>query len=340
MAGVHTWRRVAASVAVAIAVAVGSVLAAAPGTAEEIAPGTTVQSVFESMGPHEVVTGARVGPCQQSVAGLIAHMVVLLAGNRDTLQCTAAFPYGLDMPVGVHTYFPADIATVDTAPLIVLTGGTLSNPGNYDAMARYFASHGFVVTLPYDFYNSLPEMPTLGLAAAIAQNRDANSPLFGKVDLSRTVFAGHSGGGQASLQAATVIPPIAGLIDPKLRVVGVLALQPGPLSIGALVHVPTFYLTGYNDFVVPDFAWVRWWEYNTQFTAPAWIANARGVTHFGPVDGPEGFRASGVALAWLKYLAFGDDTAKQFFVGPDWKLKDDKSFFSVERNALADGLAR
>lgn len=332
------WQRLAAAAAAAIVMTAGSALATAPAAAQEVAPGTTAQSVFGSTGPHEVATGARVGPCQQSVAGMIAHLVVLLHGNRDTAQCTANFPYGLDSPVGVNTYFPADIANMDAAPLIVLTGGITSNPGNYDAMARFFTSHGFVVTVPFDFVNSMPEMPTLGLAAAIVQNRDANSPLFGKVDLARTIFAGHSAGGQATLQAATLFPPIAGLIDPKLRIVGALPMAPGPLAIGAVIGVPTFYLTGYNDYVVPDFAWVRWWQYNIQFNAPSWIANTRGVTHFSPLDGPEGYRAAGAALAWLKYLAFGDDTAKQFFVGPDWKLEDDKSFFSVERNALADGL--
>ncbi|MVU79089.1 adenylate cyclase [Nocardia sp. ET3-3] len=333
-----TWRRAAATITAAIAVTAGSALGAGPAAADEITPGTTAQSVFESTGPHEVSTAARVGPCQQSLAGMIAHLTVLVSGNMDTLQCTAAFPYGLDMPVGVNTYYPADIASMGAAPLIVLTGGILSNPGNYDSMARFFTSHGFVVIVPFDFVNSLPEMPTLGLAAAIAQNRDANSPLFGKVDLSRTFFAGHSAGGAASMQAAALFPPIAGAIDPNLRIAGVLAMAPGPVAVGALVDVPTFYLTGYNDIVVPDFAWVRWWQYNLHLNAPAWIADARGVTHFGPVDGPEGFRSSGAALAWLEYMAFGDDTAEQFFVGPDWKLKDDKSFFSVERNALASGL--
>ncbi|MFC9993846.1 hypothetical protein [Nocardia sp. NPDC127526] len=115
------------------------------------------------------------------------HRADSVHGNHDTLQCTAAFPYGLDLPVGVNTYFPADIASMDAAPLIVLTGGITSNPGNYDALARLFTSHGFVVSVPYDFFNSLPEMPALGPAAAIAQHRDANSPLFGKVDTTRSV---------------------------------------------------------------------------------------------------------------------------------------------------------
>ncbi|UFS97282.1 hypothetical protein [Nocardia huaxiensis] len=117
-----------------------------------------------------------------------------------------------------------------------------------------------------------------------------------------------------------------------------LAIAPGPLAVGALINVPTFYLTGYSDYVVPDFAWVRWWQYNLQFNAPAWIANARGVTHFSPLDGSDAYRASGAALAWLKYLVFGDETASAYFVGPEWQLPQDKAFFSVHRNTLADNL--
>ncbi|WP_328400309.1 hypothetical protein [Nocardia sp. NBC_00403] len=114
---------------------------------------------------------------------------------------------------------------------------------------------------------------------AVVANRDPNSPLYDRIDLSRTFFAGHSGGGQAALQAGSVFPGIASLIDPAMRVRGVLAVQPGPLAVGALVGVPTLFLTVYNDFVVPDFAWVRWWQYNLTFRASGWIANARGVSH-------------------------------------------------------------
>ncbi|MEU2252831.1 hypothetical protein ABZ540_06595 [Nocardia xishanensis] len=40
-------------------------------------------------------------------------------------------------------------------------------------------------------------------------NRVPSSPLFVRIDLGRTVFGGHSAGGQAALQAATVFPAAA-----------------------------------------------------------------------------------------------------------------------------------
>ncbi|WP_148311107.1 poly(ethylene terephthalate) hydrolase family protein [Nocardia brasiliensis] len=301
-------------------------------------PGPTAQAVFNKPGPHPVATAVRTNPCQESVYGMFQHIVVHMLGNRDDMTCTQAFPNGLESPIGVNTYYPADIADLPNAPLLVFTSGFDANPGMYDALAQQWASHGFVVVIPYEFFNSLVYVPALGVASAVVADRDPNSPLYQKVDLSRTIFAGHSGGGQAALQAGTVFPGIAAAIDPAMRVRGVLAVQPGPLAVGALVSVPTLFLTGYNDFVVPDFAWVRWWQYNLTYNAPAWIANARGVSHFSPVDGLDNYLSAGTAVAWLRYLAFGDETAAQYFVGPDWRLPADKTYFSVERNALANAV--
>ncbi|MFB8279254.1 poly(ethylene terephthalate) hydrolase family protein [Nocardia colli] len=325
---------------IAVVVATVAVLAAvaAPAVADQPEPGPTAQSVFNKPGPHPVATAVRTNPCQESVWGMFQHIVVHLFANRDDMTCTQAFPNGLESPIGVNTYYPADIADLPGAPLLVFTSGFDANPGMYDALARQWASNGFVVAIPYEFFNSLAYVPALGVAAAVVANRDPNSPLYSKVDLGRTLFAGHSGGGQASLQAGTLFPGIASLIDPAMRVRGVLAIEPGPLAVGALVSVPTLFLTGYNDFVVPDFAWVRWWQYNLTFQAPAWIANARGVSHFSPVDGLDNYLSAGTALAWLRYQAFGDDVAKDYFVGPNWRLPADKTYYSVERNALADAL--
>ncbi|MGW0245454.1 poly(ethylene terephthalate) hydrolase family protein [Nocardia goodfellowii] len=324
--------------AAAVALTAVAVCAAGTAAAEDISPGTTAQSLFNTTGPHPVATAVRTNPCQESVFGMVQHVVVHLFGNRDDMTCTQAFPNGLESPVGVNTYYPADIADLTSAPLLVFTGGINSNPGMYDALARQWVSHGFVVTIPYDFVNSLAHVPALGVAAALVAHRDPDSPLHNKIDLSRTVFGGHSAGGQAALQAGTLFPRVAASIDPALRVAGVLAIEPGPLAVGALIEVPTLFLTGYNDWVVPDFAWVRWWQYNLFSAAPAWIANARGVSHFSPVDSLDAYPSAGTAVAYLRYLVFGDETAQQFFVGPNWALPQDKTYFSVERNARADGL--
>lgn len=293
---------------------------------------------FEGAGPHPVATAVRTNPCSESVYGMVLHIGAHLMGNRDDPTCTQAFPFGLESPIGVNTYYPADIADMSAAPLIVMMPGFVANAGMYDSLVRQWVSHGFVVVIPYDFWDSLAYVPAMGLAVAILAERDPASPLHGKIDLDHTILAGHSGGGQAALQAAAVLPGIASAIDPALHLTGVLAIEPGPLGLGLAITVPTLFLTGYNDVIVPDFAWVRRWEYNLTFNAPAWIANARGVSHASPIDSVDAYRSAGTAMAWLRYLAFDDADAKHLFVGADWTLPSDRTYFSVERNARADAM--
>ncbi|MBF6364225.1 hypothetical protein IU433_08890 [Nocardia puris] len=299
----------------------------------------TAQEEFNHPGAHPVATEVRTAPCRESIAGMVAHITVHVFGNTGDLACSRAFPYGLESPVGVHTYYPADIADLPSAPLLVYTPGITAEPGMYESFARRLAGHGFVVVVPYDFFNSLAYVPALGLGAAIRADRDPHSPLHGRIDLSRTFFGGHSAGGGASMQIAPLATAAAAAIDPGFRVAGILAVAPGPVGIGTALTAPTLFLTGYNDAVAPDFGWVRWWQYNLTANAPAWIANARGVGHFSPVDEVAHFRSAGTAVAWLRYLAFGDEAAARWFTGPDWLLRTDPTYFSVERNPRADALS-
>lgn len=71
------------------------------------------------------------------------------------------------------------------------------------------------------------------------------------MDLSRTIIGGHSAGGQAALQAASLVPGMAAMIDPTFVLRGVVATEPGPLALGGPISVPTIVLTGSADFVVP-----------------------------------------------------------------------------------------
>lgn len=328
--------RAFATIAVLLSVALGSSICSSVARAEAFDQGTTADDLFNSVGPHAVATSARVSPCQDSIVGVFENAVVRAMKNHDALTCAATFPNGSESPIGVSTYYPADIAAIPAAPLIVFTGGIISNPGMYDSLVRRWVSHGFVVTVPYDFVNSLAYVPLAGLAVAVATNRDPGSALHNKIDLSRTIFAGHSGGGQATLQASSLLPSRTGSIDSTLRIIGALAIEPGPLAVGQTLTVPTLFLTGSKDFVVPDFAWVRWWQYNNAVNAPAWIASARDMTHFSPVDGVDHFPAAGTTLAFMRWLALNDENAKDFFVGPDWRLKSDDTYVSAERNKLAD----
>ena len=77
-------------------------------------------------------------------------------------------------------------------------GGT--EPGAYEGMIRRLASHGFVVIAlkesPGDASQAIKALDWLD-----RQNKDSNSPLFGKLDMNTVGCSGHSMGGLESEQA-------------------------------------------------------------------------------------------------------------------------------------------
>ncbi|MFD6160643.1 alpha/beta hydrolase [Nocardia sp. NPDC060256] len=328
------FRRGAAAV-----LAAGSLLAgmsfAAPASADSYDPGPVPLSRYAPAGEHEAVSTAAVYPCQAlyAVYDAVGHVL----GNHSAMTCTREFPGGLDSPVGVDFYYPKDIATMTRVPTVVWIPGFTSEPGNYDASARLWASNGFVVAMPHDLINSLDELPLAAAAALSAANRDPRNVLHGKLDLSRTVIGGHSGGGGAAINGAGIPPNIYQLIDPDFRIIGAVPTQPGPVAAAFLVNVPTLYLTGSADFIVPHFL-PRLVEYELAFNAPAILVCLKGVTHWTPFDDATHNPTATITLAWLRYLVDGDKTAASYFTGPDWKLRTDPAVDYALRNVRADNL--
>ena len=89
-------------------------------------------------------------------------------------------------------------------PVLVWGNGTAAGTDNYLTLLEHFASWGFAVVAP--------ENPGVGdgvplveaLDAAAAANAEADSPLFGRLDLGRVGAAGHSqgAGGATNLMRA------------------------------------------------------------------------------------------------------------------------------------------
>ncbi len=164
--------------------------------------------------------------------GTIAR-IVLLDGS---IRCNEAFPYGFASPISTSVYYPADIAASDAKlPVITFVGGILSNAGNYHELMKLWASHGFIVVISSDFINSFPLMHALGILEVAKLDRDPGSALHDRADFSRTLVAGHSAGGQATLQSASLSAQALQLIEPRLKLVGALPIEPGPLAIGSTV---------------------------------------------------------------------------------------------------------
>ena len=261
---------------------------------------------------------------------------------RDSNQ---SFPYGFSNPISTSVYYPSNIKQLDKLPVVNFVGGILSNQGQYTDLLRLWASYGFIVIISSDFINTAPTMHVLGALELSKLNQDPTSPLFGKVDLSRTIVAGHSAGGGASILSASLLPETLKGIDPQLRYIGSLPIEPGPIGLGSTVKTPTLVLTGAADVVVPAWAWPRLWQGGLIKAVPGWSATAHNATHFSPVRSVREDEFAGITTAWILYIGKNDPAAKEYFVGEDYKLARDPQFIRllfnplrVQRNEVADSL--
>jgi len=308
----------------------------------------TANAQYGKPGPYQVSTNAVVMDCNTLVGKFIPllQMVGILDGS---IKCSNNLPYGTKGPIASYVYYPSNIRNLGKLPVVNFVGGILSSTANYDQMMRLWASYGFVVVNSNDFVNSMPEMHLYGAYMAKSMNDNPQSPLFGKVDLSKMIIAGHSGGGQATLLTASIPSDILKNIDPNLKMIGALPIEPGPLAIGSTVAVPTLLLTGALDTTVPAPLWANILEYDLLKKIPAWSATAVTATHFSPTMEISKNEFAGISVAWLKYLGYNDVDAKSYFVGNNYKLKSDLQFnkplllpdvypYPVKRNSMADAL--
>ncbi|MFU5003726.1 adenylate cyclase [Pseudomonas paraeruginosa] len=289
---------------------------------------------------QDVISTAVLSDCR-GLVGVISKIVVL----DKSIKCNEAFPYGFSSPISTSVYYPANISEVDgKLPVISFVGGILSNSGYYDEMVKLWVSYGFIVVNSSDFINSFPLMHTLGILEVDKMNKDPQSDIFEKADFSRTIVAGHSAGGQAALQFASLSEKSLQTIRPGLQLVGVLPIEPGPLAVGFTVKVPSLMLTGFADVVVPFFTWPNLWQLPLMKDVPAWGATATTATHFSPVRPVPQNEFAGISVAWMLYRAQQNSDAKDYFVGRYYKLGSDIQFNSplhflkASRNKLASSL--
>lgn len=308
----------------------GSLASAAP------PPDPTPPSAL--IGPYKTAQTLDVGACG-SLYGRITDAVIRTSSrNVSPLQCSQVFPNGLQSPIGVQLYYPTDTPPQSKLPVVVWTGGILSEPGNYNRLLQMLASNGYIVAVAYDYVNSYGYLPLIGANAVARANRDPHSPLYGRADLTRTAIAGHSAGGQATQQAASLPGSVWKLIDSSLTLRSATAVEPGPLAVGSLLTVPTLFMSGSDDTVVPSELWVRYTQYNLAQQVPAYLLCARQASHYTILDDLAHNTFAPALLSWVDYTLRQDPTAARQFVGADWALRTDPNFAYVKRNGAANAL--
>jgi dienelactone hydrolase len=178
----------------------------------------------------------------------------------------------------------------------------------------------------------LPKPPTSAadltsaLDWALAQNVDAKSPYFGKVDPTAIAISGFSCGGLQALQIAsdprvkTLIVMNSGIFNDNTMGISGIEVSKSLLD---KIHTPTFYILGGETDIayangMDDFKRIR--------HVPAYLGNLSGVGHGGTYWEPNGGKAAAAVVAWLEWQLRGDKRAAKMFVGKECGLCRDPAW--------------
>ncbi len=297
--------------------------------------GTASRDLARS-GPYDVASTAQIVPC--SGPGAAAQNAdARRQGARTPLQCTSTAPILGGPETSVDYWYPT---VAGPRPLVVFVPGDGANPGYFAALARHWASFGFVVAIAMIRHEVLPQSSFLGVRRAVAASRDPRSPLFGRIDDRSVILAGHSAGATKAVEAAGLVTAAQrGLPVPNdLRLPtgtalrAVLAVQPDIHIVTAGVDVPTFTVTGDADETSrPGLVGALVYD---RVTGPAWFAVARGASHLVTVDPVDTIPFTRAVVAFL-LATTGDATGCRAFVGPGWALRADPTFVRTIRNGAA-----
>jgi dienelactone hydrolase len=252
-------------------------------------------------------------------------------------------------------YRPAELAKLGKHKLgvYVFGNGACSDDG---ASARLhlleIASHGYLAIAPGKIRNGpgavpdaprpppsqddpakLPKPPTTSadlltaLDWALAQNADAKSPYFGRIDPKAIAISGFSCGGLQALQIAgdarvkTLIVMNSGIFKDSTQ--GINGIQVGKALLEK-IHTPTLYILGGET----DIAYANGMDDVEKINhVPVYVGNLN-VGHGGTYWQPNGGKAAAAVVAWLDWQLRGDATAAKMFTGkdcglcrdPEWKF--------------------
>jgi hypothetical protein len=283
-------------------------------------------------------TGGTTGGTGGTTGGTTGGMGGIGAGDCTGLppvtDYNAKGPFDAKMYEGVGPNMNYTLFRPDTSlgkdgfkhPIGVWGNGILTIPNEYQQTMNLIASHGFVIIGCNDIQ---PERACVnaGIDWLVEQNTAADSPMKGKLDLTREVAVGYSWGGGAAIDTSN---------RPNIKATVSLHGMP-PREMGAFdkLHAPLLLFTSTGDGFVSASGFVTP-NYEASNKVPTFYAtlNDNTVDHLWIVD--EGATACvasialgscgsakqqrGPTLAWFRYWACGDQGAKKHFFGADCAL--------------------
>lgn len=189
-------------------------------------------------------------------------------------------------------YYP--VGAPEPLPGVIIVPGFTARQSSIAAWGSYLSARGFVtMTIDTNATGDFPAARSQGLLAALQtlknENSRAGSPLNGKLRPDSYALMGHSMGGGGTLIASNTNPP---------GVKAAIPLTPWESGRFTSIRVPTLYITGSSDTLVPP-SMARGTYGSIPTSTPKAITEVRGGSHTFVLNPSSGLTGT-YAHAWLQ----------------------------------------
>jgi len=237
--------------------------------------------------------------------------------------------------VGQHqVWYPSNLTGSNRRwPAVVLANGTGVNASRYEVIFRHLASWGFIVVGNEDASSWDGLTTILSLQHLLDLNRDATSPLYGKVDTTAIGLAGHSQGGVAVYNAATEydLSHLFRCICPQSCSSPDLSEGLGWSFFPSKVSAPALLMAGTGNVdantICPLSSLQQ--NYDSISGQPVIMGRIKGVDHGDVLP-----RGEAYTVAWMLYWLCGDTEAARCFVGNDAEMLTNSQWQDVQQKNL------
>jgi hypothetical protein len=274
---------------------------------------------YGAAGPHSVVIEENVGTAfRNDVADDVARCTSFINGidpNSPVAKELTEYPADLDRQL-YTLYRPKSLEAGKKYPVITWGNGTCAQPRLYVELLTHLASHGFIVIATnWRWVANGVEMQR-GIDFVLAENDNAQSALFGKVDTAMLGASGHSQGSGATVKVGA---------DP--RIVATVPIQGASAAGVVALRGPTFLIAGEMDVLVTPASVEAAFA---AATVPAAYGLSMGQDHLMPGQNPTPI-LKGVT-GWFRAHLAADQKARALFYGDDCGLCNDPGWHLERRN--------